>query len=119
MFGLVKSAVQSSRRVAQDSFSTFGTNNVGLLLILTFLPHQMLLSIDAVVRSLVRRMVTGRRLLEWETAEEAEISSERRSPADSYLNWVPLISVGLGSCILYAPSRIRRNRPRAVALGPE
>jgi len=101
MFGLVKSAVQSSRRVAQDSFSTFGTNNVGLLLILTFLPHQMLLSIDAVVRSLVRRMVTGRRLLEWETAEEAEISSERRSPADSYLNWVPLISVGLGVLVFF------------------
>ena len=87
--------------MAQDSFSTFGTNNVGLLLMLTFLAHQMLLSIDAVVRSLVRRMVTGRRLLEWETAEEAEIGSERRSPADSYLNWVPPSRVGLGVLVFF------------------
>jgi cyclic beta-1,2-glucan synthetase len=54
------------------------------------------------VRSLVRRVFTGRRLLEWETAEEAEISTERRSPADSYLNWVPLIAVGLGTLVFFA-----------------
>ena len=101
-FTLVRSAAEASRRMAQDAFSTFATNNVNLLLTLTFLPHQMLLSIDAVVRSLVRRMVTGRRLLEWETAEEAEIASERKSPADSYLNWIPLIAVGLGILVYFA-----------------
>ena len=105
LFSLVGSAVEASRRMAQDAFATFATNNVNLLLTLTFLPHQMLLSIDAVVRSLVRRMVTGRRLLEWETAEEAEIASERKSPADSYLNWIPVISVGLGILVYFA----RRN----------
>jgi hypothetical protein len=99
-FTLVRSVVESSRRVAQDAFTTLGANSVNVLLTLTFLPHQMLLSFDAVVRSLVRRMVTGRRLLEWETAEQAELG-ERRSPADSYLNWVPAIAVGLGVLIYF------------------
>jgi hypothetical protein len=94
--------VESSSRVAQDAFSTLGSNCVNLLLTLTFLPHQMLLSFDAVVRSLVRRMVTGRRLLEWETAEEAEVAKERKSPADIYLNWVPVIAIGLGTILYFA-----------------
>ena len=37
--------------------------------------HQTLLSLDAVVRALVRRLVTRERLLEWETAAEAELAT--------------------------------------------
>ena len=59
--------------------------NVGVLLTLTFVAHQMLLSLDAVVRTLIRRLVTGRRLLEWETAAEAELG--RRSGRRSMCTW--------------------------------
>ena len=39
---------------------------------LLFLPHETLLALDAIVRALVRRFITGERLLEWETAAQAE-----------------------------------------------
>ncbi len=71
------------------------------LLTLTFLPHQTLLSIDAIVRSLVRRFITGERLLEWETAAEAEasIKSRKRTPVDTYLSVMPLLAIGLAAII--------------------
>ena len=66
-----------------------------VLLTLTLLAHQTLLSLDAVVRALVRRLVTRERLLEWETAAEAELG-ERRTPIDRYIDWMPVLAVGLG-----------------------
>ena len=66
-----------------------------MLLTLVFLAHQMLLSLDAVVRALVRRMVTRERLLEWETAAEAEMGM-RRTPVDRYLDWMPVLAVAVG-----------------------
>ena len=71
------------------------------LLTLAFLPHQTLLSLDAIIRSLVRRFITGQRLLEWETAAEAESSrhSKKRTPVDTYLAVTPLIAIALGVII--------------------
>ncbi len=62
---------------------------------LVFLPHQMLLSIDAIVRALVRRFVTGQRLLEWETAAEAESATRRTTPVDRYLKATAPLAIGL------------------------
>ena len=56
----------------------------------------MLLSLDAVVRTLVRRLVTRRRLLEWETAAETELSTRKQTPVDIYLEWMPALALGLG-----------------------
>ena len=50
------------------------------LLNLAFLPHQALLVLDAVIRSLIRRFITGERLLEWETAAEAESHTRKSHP---------------------------------------
>ena len=70
------------------------------LLNLTFLPHQTMLAIDAIVRSLVRRFITGQRLLEWETAAEAESASRRTTPVDRYLAIIPLSTIILAVIIL-------------------
>jgi hypothetical protein len=80
-------------------FQAFGVS----LLTLAFLPHQTLLSLDAIVRSLVRRFITGQRLLEWETAAEAEasIKSKKRTPVDTYLAAMPLIAIALAAIIWY------------------
>ena len=43
-----------------------------------------LLSLDAIVRSLIRRFITASHLLEWETAAEAE-AGKRVTPVDRYL----------------------------------
>ncbi len=66
-----------------------------MLLTLTLLAHQTLLSLDAVVRALVRRLVTRQRLLEWETAAEAELGN-KRTAIDRYIDWMPFLAVALG-----------------------
>ena len=84
---------------AQDAFSTFFTYIVNLLFTMTFLAHQALLSLDAVIRVLIRRFLTQRRLLEWETAAEAEMGVRGKSPVDVYLDWTPVLALALGLLI--------------------
>lgn len=66
---------------------------------LAFLPHETLLALDAIVRSLVRRFITGERLLEWETAAQTEIQSATRAPVDRYLAATPLVALAVGALI--------------------
>jgi hypothetical protein len=48
----------------------------------------------------VRRVFTQQRLLEWETAAEAE-AGQKRTPVDVYLNWMPLIALALGLIVFF------------------
>jgi cyclic beta-1,2-glucan synthetase len=59
---------------------------------LFFLPHQAMLVLDAVFRSLVRRFITGEKLLEWETAAEAESATRKSTPVDRYLAMMPFLA---------------------------
>ena len=95
VFGLTRALVTGQLRVARDTFGNLFNSNFTVLLSLTLLAHQTLLSLDAVVRALVRRLVTRERLLEWETAAEAELK-KHRTPIDRYIDWTPLVSVALG-----------------------
>jgi len=96
-FNLVRAVVVFlNSTVARDAVSAFYMSNLTLFFTLIFLAHQTMLSLDAVVRALVRRFVTHRRLLEWETAAEADLNVRGRTPVDIYLNWVPVLSVALG-----------------------
>jgi hypothetical protein len=104
LFGFGKAIAEGTLTVLQDAASAFFATLVTTTLTLIFLAHQTLLSIDAVVRALVRVTFTRERMLEWETAAEAELA-ERLTPADRYLNWVPLISVVLGVLIWWAHPR--------------
>ena len=61
----------------------------------------MLISVDAVVRTLVRRMVTQQRLLQWETAAQAEIGGYKRTWLDSYLDWTPALAFALGLLVWF------------------
>ena len=56
---------------------------VNVFLTLTFLAHQALISADAVFRTFYRRLVSRQRLLEWETAAEAEMG-ERQTDVRRY-----------------------------------
>src|SRR5690606_1080614 len=74
----------------------FSRQHLMALLTLTFLLHDALLAIDAIVRSLARVFVTRQRLLEWETAAEAnEAAGGRRRAADFYLDALPVVAAGL------------------------
>ena len=99
-FGFVLLRALAARRpqIAQEALSNLFSANFTSLLTLTLLADQTLLSLDAVVRALVRHWVTRERLLEWETAAEAELG-ERQTPVDRYINWMPLVALGIGFVI--------------------
>jgi hypothetical protein len=83
----------------RDAVSGFGQGTFISLLNLVYLPHQTLLALDAIIRSLVRSFITGQRLLEWETAAEAESAASRRTPVDRYLALTPLVALAVGVLI--------------------
>ena len=68
---------------------------------IAFLPHQALVSLDAIARTLARMNFTHKRMLEWETAAEAEATNRRRHVIDSYLTAAALIPVALGAAVLF------------------
>jgi cyclic beta-1,2-glucan synthetase len=84
---------------AGDLAIRFAIDGVRAVLSLVFLLHQALLSTDAIVRSLLRVSITRRKLLEWETAAEAETGTARKSTVDTYLAWTPWISIGIGLAV--------------------
>ena len=65
---------------------------------LIFLLHQALISVDAIVRALSRVWVTKKKLLEWETAAEAE-TERSKSRVDVYLEWTPLIAAAIAAVV--------------------
>ncbi len=94
----------------RDAVSGFGQGTFISLLNLVYLPHQTLLALDAIIRSLVRSFITGQRLLEWETAAESEAAS-RRTPVDRYLALTPLVALVVGVLVF-----LRRPQSLLVAL---
>ena len=98
-FGLGRALVSSHRGSAGDALSGFWGNALIAPLNLIFLPHQALLCLDAIVRALVRRFITGERLLEWETAAEAELHSTSRTPTDRYLLVTPFVALAVASLV--------------------
>jgi len=105
MFELIRAAILRKPAIARGALDTLVAANINVFLTLTFLAHQMLISLDAVVRTLVRRMVTQQRLLQWETAAQAEIGGAKRTWLDSYLDWTPALAFGLGLLVWF----VRRN----------
>src|SRR5215472_10186415 len=112
LFSLIRSVAEQKKNIAREALVTLFTGNVSVLLTVVFLPHQTLVSLDAVLRTLVRRMFTRQRLLEWETAAESEIGGEKRTPVDTYLNWMPVVAAGLALIVYYS------RRPAILAAAP-
>ena len=108
LFGLTRALLTGQLRVARDAFGNLFNSNFTVLLTLTLLAHQTLLSLDAVVRALVRRLVTRERLLEWETAEQAEFK-KNRTPIDRYIDWTPFLAAALAIALWLA-------RPHALVV---
>src|SRR5262249_52645769 len=108
IFTLARAAAEKKKVVAKEAVSGLFTSNVNILLNLMSLPHQTLVSLDAVARTLIRRLFTRQRLLEWETAAQAEAGRDKRTPVDIYLNWMPVVAIGLGIAVY-------RVRPLALS----
>lgn len=84
---------------AGDAFKHFIRGHLMAVFQLAFLPHQALLSLDAILRSLMRVFVTKRRLLEWETAAEAEAQKRGISRVDFFLILVPYLTILAGVAV--------------------
>ncbi len=100
-FSLGRALLKASIGTAQDGVSTLWASLGFSLINLAFLPHQMLLSLDAIVRSTARRLLSGKYLLEWETAAQAE-SGRSRTSLDLYLQLSPVVAVLIATGLLFA-----------------
>jgi hypothetical protein len=105
-FGLLRAFLSRQKGRHAEAFAAFRHAALIALLHLVLLVHQTFLTIDAVVRSLIRWFITGERLLEWESAAQAELNTARRSGLDRYLAVAPFLAVALGLAVwLFAARR--------------
>ncbi|PYS51900.1 MAG: hypothetical protein DMF68_02890 [Acidobacteria bacterium] len=63
------------------------TNTLQVALTITFLPHQAYLMVDAIARTVYRKLISHKRLLEWVTAAQAEKTSKHDRKAYLRLMW--------------------------------
>jgi cellobiose phosphorylase len=80
-----------------------GARQLGqILLTLTFLPYDAFISLDAIVRTLVRLLVTHKKLLEWQTSGDSERAT-RAGLADFYgTMWVaPVLALLSGGVLAW------------------
>lgn len=94
-YDLAHSAAFGEKSSLTGAYESWVNATVTNGLMITFLAHQALLSLDAVVRTMVRRLITRQRLLQWETAAEAELAGEKRTMLDVYLNWTPALAAAI------------------------
>jgi hypothetical protein len=99
-FNLGRALLKLSFVGAREGFKTFSASFGFTLLNLTFLPHHTLLALDAIARSLNRRYLSGKRLLEWETAAQAEAGGSRTS-LDVYLQLSPLLAIAIAAALAF------------------
>ncbi len=120
IFGLGRAAFSPQKGEAREALIGFSQSVIITLLNLAFLPHQTLLTLDAIIRALVRRFITGQRLLEWETAAQAETVSARTTPVDRYLRATPLFTLIIAMVVaLVRPSSFLVALPILILWGFE
>jgi cyclic beta-1,2-glucan synthetase len=93
--------VRAKRALLTSTFwknlaADFGVAQANLFMRVACLCHQSLVTIDAVVRAIVRMTVTHERLLEWETSAEAEEQTHKKSPVEVYLEITPWLAFFVG-----------------------
>lgn len=76
-----------------QGLSDFVTAQVNVLVFLAFLPHQSMVTLDAITRTVFRLTVTRRKLLEWQTAAQSEMDNRRKTPVDVYLDLTPALTI--------------------------
>jgi len=120
-FALADSMVFRPRSVsfsatAPDIARDFAIDTRRAVFSLAVLPHQAWLMTDAIARALWRRFVSGRRLLEWETAADAEVRAGRSRMAfvRAMGPAVAVALVALGAGTLLWPSRVAAVVPLAL-----
>jgi cyclic beta-1,2-glucan synthetase len=94
-FNLGRAVLKLSFTAVRESFVAFASSFGFTMLTLAFLPHQMLLSLDAIARALSRTFFSGRLTLEWETAAQAEKGRAKAHAVDLYLYLLPVVALAI------------------------
>jgi cellobiose phosphorylase len=83
------------------------------LLSFVFLPYDAFISLDAIGRTLVRLLFTRKRLLEWQTASDAERTARSSLPGFYATMWIaPLVALGSGVFLaMTQPSQLLLTMP--------
>jgi cyclic beta-1,2-glucan synthetase len=99
--------------------SDFVGAHTTILFRIAFLCHQSLVAVDAVVRTLIRMKFTRRKLLEWETASEAEQDdNDGKHLVDAYLKWTLPLSLAICAMIaMVQPSSLLAALPFLLLWG--
>jgi cyclic beta-1,2-glucan synthetase len=103
VFALFRAVFKQSMLIARDAVSDFLTSHASIALNIAFLAHQTLVDLDAIIRTIVRSTITHTRLLEWETATEAELGLRKRTPVDVYLQWMPVLALCIAIGLAFHP----------------
>ena len=98
-FGIARSLASGQKDPFSRAFSAFWQAALISFFHLVFLAQHAFLAFDAIFRSLIRRIVTGERLLEWETSAQAELQSTGPRGIDRYLGVMPFLSAGLAAVV--------------------
>jgi hypothetical protein len=114
-FTLIHAVITRKWFKLPESFSDFLVSNVSILLNISFLAHQTLVALDAIVRTIVRSTITHSRLLEWETATEAELGIRKRTPVDVYLDWIPVFGICVAATLFARPNAAPYALPFIIA----
>ena len=78
--------------------SNFKTAIEQFFLILSFLPYQAYLMLDAIIRTLYRIFISGKNLLQWQTAEDVEAASKKEFVHYFKTMWVgSVIAIVIGA----------------------
>ena len=87
---LIRAARMPNFRAAcRNILSEFSNAQATLVFRIALLFHQSLVTMDAIVRAVARMTVTRRKLLQWETAADAESALSKRTPVEIYLDLTP------------------------------
>jgi cyclic beta-1,2-glucan synthetase len=87
--------------VVTQAIDNFVTSQINVLVFLAFLPHQTLVTLDAIIRTVFRLAISRRKLLEWETAAQSEVEKKGKTPVDVYLQFTPLVSVAIAAALYF------------------
>lgn len=115
VFALCRAVWKRSPMTARNAITDFFTAHVSIFLNIAFLAHQTLVSLDAIVRTIIRSTITHSRLLEWETATEAELAIQKRTLVDVYLDWTPVLGICLALGLLKKPEAAGYALPFIIA----
>lgn len=105
-FPLLVAAVTGGRAWFRADFwrglwADFVLASCRVLVRLAFLCHQSFIGLDAIVRSLVRMNITHKKLLQWETAADAELAGRKHGLVDLYLKGSMVFTIAIG-VLIYA-----------------